>query len=299
MILVTGGTGFIGSEVVRKLVASGREVRVMSRNPEKALRLFEDMKVELVGGSVTDAESLELAMKGTETVINCVQFENYPMEKKSKGLTFMDVDGKGTVNQVTTAVRAGVREFIYVSGAGAGKSREEKWFKAKNRAEESVRDSSLDYLIIRPTWVYGPRDRSVNRFVSFAKKLPFVPLIGDGNQKVQPLYVGDLAEIICHIVDTYTGRGRTYEVGGPHVFTMRRLVEIVLEVLGVSKPIIPIPVPLMRFASVIAKFFPGSTISPEVIDFAIQEAVVDNSRILETFPITLKSFEEVLKQYAC
>jgi NADH dehydrogenase len=297
MILVNGGTGFIGSEVVKKFLARGVRVRVMTRNPDRGRKLFEGAEVEILRGSVKDLESLRCSMEGIQTVVNCVQHDNYPMEKPSKGLAFLEIDGAGTRNQVQAAVDSGVREFVYISGAGAGEGRAENWFRAKEVAERAVTESGLKYLIIRPTWVYGQRDKSVNKFVSFAKKLPLVPLIGDGLQKVQPLYVKDLADIISSTVIDNLAWGKTFDVGGPQVLTMRRLVETILEVLDKKKPVIPLPITLFKVTSKFMKYIPGSAISPEVIDFSLQEAVVDNTSLLEILKINLKQFKDGISEY--
>jgi NADH dehydrogenase len=297
MILVTGGTGFIGREVVKKLVRLGKPVRVMARNPEKAKALFAGLPVETVGGSVRDLASLVSAMQGVHTVMNCVQLENYPTENRRKGLTFMEVDGAGTVNQVEAAKRAAVREFFYLSGAGAGQGKKETWFRAKDMAEKAVRESGLFFVIVRPSWVYGPNDKSVNRFIAMARRLPFMPLIGDGSQRVQPLYIEDLASIVSMAEGNPAARNRVFEAGGPEVFTMRGLVEKILEVLGKRKLVIPFPIPLVRVASRFLRYIPGSGISPEVVDFSLQEAVVDNASLLSTFKVKLTRFQEALRTY--
>jgi len=297
MILVSGGTGFIGREIVKKLDQSGSPVRVITRSPANAERLFGTTGVEIFEGNVLNEASLERAMSGARTVVSCLQHDGYPMEKPGKGLTFLKVDGAGTVKQVNAAKRSGVEAMVYVSGAGAGEGRGENWFRAKDIAEKAVRESGLGYTIFRPTWVFGPGDRSVNRFVRFARALPFVPMIGDGSQKVQPLYVGDLAEIIAAAA---SGRGPgdlVLEAGGPQVFTMRELLEKVLQVLGSRKPIVAQPVSLIKVIAGLLQHIPGSTLSPGVIDFAAQEAVVDNRPLLELFPISLTRFEDGLKRY--
>jgi NADH dehydrogenase len=297
MILVTGGTGFIGRNVVRKLAHAGKRVRVMTRNPGKEKPLFGGLPVEMVAGSIADEASLRRAMEGVETVVNCVQLENYPMENPRKGLTFMEVDGRGTERQAAAAKSAGVREFLYMSGANTGQGRKEPWFRAKEVAEEAVKGSGLSYTIFRPSWIFGPDDRSVNRFISMAEKLPFVPLIGDGSQRVQPLYIEDMATIVSIAAGNPPATNRVFEAGGPEVFTMRGLVAQVLDVLGKNKLIVPFPVSLMRAASRFLRYVPGSGISPEVVDFSLQEAVVDNGPLLSTFNVKLTRFQDALRSY--
>ena len=189
MIIVTGGTGFVGAAVVRELARRGRPVAVLTRDASSVARRFPALQVEARQGDVRDEASLRAAFQGVETVVNCVQFPNSPIENKRKGWTFEAIDYRGTVGQVQAAREAGVRRFVYASGAGAAPDAAEHWFRYKWQAEEAVRNSGRTYVIVRPTWVYGPGDVSLNRFLGFARRLPFVPTFGDGKQAMQPLFI--------------------------------------------------------------------------------------------------------------
>ena len=136
MILVAGGTGFVGRAVVKALVARGFQVRVMTRHPG---RYGSTIHVEYIYGDVHDPGSLDHAMAHCETVINCVQFPNHPVENPDKGWTYLRIDGEGTINQVAAAQRRGVRRYIYLSGAGTSADRTEPWFQAKWIAEQASR----------------------------------------------------------------------------------------------------------------------------------------------------------------
>src|SRR3990170_2397813 len=183
MIVVAGGTGFVGAAAVRELARRGKPVAVLSRDAAKVARRFPDLSVEARQGDVREPESLRPAFAGVETVINCVQFPNSPIENKRKGWTFEQIDYEGTVHQVAAAKEAGLSRYVYVSGVGAAPDAEQHWFVLKWRAEEAVRNSGITHVIIRPTWVYGPEDAALNRFLSFARRLPFVPTFGDGRKQ--------------------------------------------------------------------------------------------------------------------
>src|SRR5581483_9745459 len=126
-----------------------------------------------------------------------------PNENRRKGLTFDAVDRRGTENLVAAAKRAGTARFVYVSGAGAAPKARKPWFRAKWRAEQAVKDSGLAYAIIRPSWVYGPRDRTLNRYVAFVRSpLPLVPVIGNGKQRLMPVFVDDVARAVADSLES-------------------------------------------------------------------------------------------------
>src|SRR5262245_16062186 len=160
-IVVTGGTGFIGREVVKRLLeSSGDDVAVTTRDPAGPDPF--GGRVERVQAFAGDPISLGKAFTRADVVVHAIQFPNHPVEDPSRGRTYEEVDGKGTEVAVRVAKALGVRRFVYVSGAGAGQGRPQPWFRAKDRAETAIRESGMEYAIFRPSWVYGPRDRSMN-----------------------------------------------------------------------------------------------------------------------------------------
>src|ERR671919_2960228 len=173
-IVVAGGTGFIGREVVERLLEAGSdEVVVTTRDPEKDLWAG---RVRLVQAFAGDSVSLGKAFTGADVVVQAIQFPNHPVEDPSKGRTYLEVDGRGTTVAAQTAKKLGVRRFVYLSGAGAGQGRPQPWFRAKDMAEAAVRETGMEYALLRPSWIYGPRDRSMNRFVTFCRYFPVVPV---------------------------------------------------------------------------------------------------------------------------
>jgi NADH dehydrogenase len=167
-IVVTGGTGFIGREIVRRLLHDGQhEIVVTTRNPTRDLW---GGRVRLEQAFAGDRLSLGKAFTGAEVVVHAIQFPNHPVEKPSLGRTYMEVDGLGTVAAAETARKLGVRRFVYMSGAGAGQGRDKPWFRAKDMAEDAIRASGMEHGILRPSWIYGPNDRSMNRLATFIRR---------------------------------------------------------------------------------------------------------------------------------
>lgn len=292
-ILVTGGTGFIGSQVVRKLLARGHQVIVMSRNPAKT-RAALPAGVEVRPGDVRDEASLQKAMSGVEVVISAVQFPNHPVENPRRGHTYMEVDGHGTARQVAAATATGVKHFIYLSGAGTRAGQTFPWFKAKLKAEGAVKDSGIPYTIVQPSWIYGPDDRSLNKFVAFARYLPFIPVIGDGTTQVSPVFVQDVAEVIARCVEQPAAKNKTYELGGPQQLSMDQIIQTMLGVMGKSRPLVHHPAWLMKILTVPMALLPTPPLSPSAVDFVLMDEPVDNTAILRDFNIRLTPLAEGL-----
>src|SRR5579883_284509 len=194
MILVVGGTGFIGRAIAAELARRGQDVTVTSHRTGSATVNLGGRDVPIRRADVNEAATLGSALEGVEVVVGAAQFAGFPNENPRRGLTFDRVDRQGTENLVAAAKAAGVQRYVYLSGAGAAPDARQPWFRAKWGAENAVRGSGLRYAIFRPSWVYGPRDRALNRYVAFVRSpLPIVPVIGDGKQRLQPVFVEDVA----------------------------------------------------------------------------------------------------------
>lgn len=298
MILATGGTGLVGAGVVRELARRGKPVAVLGRDAAKITARFPGLAVEARQGDVRDPESLRGAFDGITAVINCVQFPNSPIENKRKGWTFEQIDYRGTVHQVAAAKEAGVRRFVYASGAGAAPDASKHWFVWKWRAEQAVRASGIPHVIVRPTWVYGPEDVSLNRFLGFARRLPFVPMFGSGKQAMQPIFVDDLGRILADAVDREAATDQTFEAGGPDRLSMNEVIRTALDVAGRRRPILHQPVVLGKLLATFLQLLPGPPLTPDAIDFITHEAVADNTALESAFGgLTLTPFRDGLATY--
>ncbi len=195
-IVVSGGTGFIGRAVVDRLLEDGfDDVVVTTRDPARPDPW--DERVRKVQAFAGDAVSLGRAFTRADVVVHAIQFPNHPVEDPSKGRTYMEVDGRGTETAAHVARALGVRRFVYLSGAGAGQGRPEPWFRAKDMAEAAIRGTGMEHAIFRPSWIYGPGDRTMSRFVAFCRTLPVIPVIGNGGTPVWPAHVEDVARAVA------------------------------------------------------------------------------------------------------
>lgn len=296
MILVTGGTGFVGSAIVKELLRRGEKVAVLGRDAEKIHRRL-GTNVDPRAGDVRDAATLPAAMQGIDIVINAVQFPGSPIENRRKGYTFEEIDLKGTRHQVDAAKAAGVKRFVYVSGVGASKEAEKHWFRYKWEAEDYVQKSGLEWVVLRPTWVYGPEDVSLNRFLGFASKLPFVPMFGNGKQDMQPVFIDDVARAAVDCALKPEAANLVFEIGGPEVMSMNDVVSTALEVLGKKRMLLHQPVFVGKTIGTLSGIMPSPPLSADAIDFMTEAATADNKLLLEVLKPKLTSLRDGLRTY--
>jgi uncharacterized protein YbjT (DUF2867 family) len=296
VILVAGGSGFIGAALVRRLVRGGADVAVMTAHPGRSRPRIEVMGARAVAGDVLDPSSLPAAVAGAEVVVQTLTFPTFPSEKPGKRYTFEEFDHLGTERLATAAARAGAARFVFCSGVGAALDGGRVWFRAKWGGEEAVRSCGLEHAILRPSWVYGPEDRALNRFVGFHRWLPFVPVIGSGRQQLQPVFVDDVAEALAQTA-AETGPTGTFEIGGPDVMEMNDVLATMMEVRGRRKPLVHFPAILPKLAGLFLQVLPKPPFTRAAIDFVTEDAVADTGPLLRAFDLRLTPLREGLRTY--
>ena len=289
-VLVAGGSGLVGSAIVAALREQAHDVGILSRNDPK------QGGVTWVKGNVTEPGTLENALNGWDVVVDAVQFPNAPIENPSKGHTFERVDLGGTRNLVDAARKEGVTHFINLSGVGADPDGKFHWFRFKWAEEQYIIQSGVPYTTFRPSWIYGPDDVSLNRFLGFARFLPFVPIVGNGKARINPVFVKDVAAFVSDAV----ARGpanRIFEIGGPKVMTMDEIVRAGLKATGRRRFLLHQPAWFMKIVASIIQHVPGRPLTPGAVDFITADAIADVAPTVAYYDRQVTPLEDALATY--
>jgi uncharacterized protein YbjT (DUF2867 family) len=289
-VLVTGGTGFVGPAIVQALVDAGHTVRVLERKPGRSAGLPSQ---EAVQGDVTDPASLQRATEGQEVVVHLVALLAGPPEE------FQRVMEQGTRDLVAAAKEAGVRRFVLMSALGVDEQTKElvPYYHAKWEMERTVRDSGIEHVIFRPSFIFGPGGGALQQFGRIAKLAPVTPIVGPGTQRIQPIWIEDLAAYFAAGVDKPEAAGRTFELGGPDTVTWNELWSLLKSTLGKRRPSIHVPFRLMRIQAAVLEKLPRPPVTRDQLKMlAAADNVVSNSDAAETFGITLVPLADQLRR---
>lgn len=293
---VAGGTGFVGEAIAAELRRRGHRPVVLSRGGEAARGPLPD-DVELRSADARDPDTLAPSLRGMDALVIALAFPHLPMESPRQHNTFMEVDAAGTEHLVAAASTAGIQRLVYISGAGAAPDAHEIWFRAKARAESAVRRSGIGFSIIRPTWIYGPRDVALNRFLGFARALPAVPMTNRGRQLLAPVFVDDVASLVADALTDPAARDQVFEIGGPETLPMHEIIHRALRIAGLDRPLLPGPTPLIKLGAVPLSWLPTPPLTPGAVDFINQPATVDTAPLLARMPRRLTPLAEGLASY--
>jgi uncharacterized protein YbjT (DUF2867 family) len=226
-VLVTGGTGFVGTHIVNRLLQRGHEVAVLARNPAKTRNRF-NRPVETVVGDVLDPASLSAAMTGRDAVVHLVGIIH-----DVKGPGFDRMHREATENVIAAARGAGVRRLLHMSAMGTSEDAPSEYWRTKAAGEKAVRASGLDWTVFRPSIIFGPGDGFVSLLAPIVRLNPgFIPVIGSGQTRFQPVSVYDVARVYADALEKPETRGQAYEVGGPDVLTLNEIYREIAAAVG-------------------------------------------------------------------
>ena len=291
-VLVTGGTGFVGPHVVHALRVHDIPVRALVRDPARATRLAA-WGVELAAGDVTDPASLRAACEEVDAVVHLVAII------RGRPEDFEQVMSEGTRNVVAAAQEAGVRRFVLASALGLDERTKDAvpYFAAKWEMERAVRESGLDHVIFRPSFVFGRDGGVLPTFVRLARYAPVTPIIGSGRQRLQPIWVEDLAQYYALAIAEPAASNRTFELGGPDAVSWNEFWERLRRVLGVRRPSVHVPFGAMRLQASLTERLPGAPVTRDQLTMLeLGDNVVTDPGAVETFKLPLVPLDEQLRR---
>ncbi len=291
MILVTGGTGFIGKVLVRQLTEAGYPVRLLIRPAKQSPKLPKGVPVEVAVSNLTDARSLRSAMMDVDVVYHLAGVEWHGAHA-----SLMNIDILGSQMVSRMAADAGVKRFFYLSHLGADRASAFPVLKAKAIAEENIRRSGVDHTIIRTALVYGLNDHFTSNLARLLNALPFFFFVPEeGNTLLQPIWVEDLVTCLVWALDNNLTINQTYSVGGPEYLTFNHIVLSVLQQINLQRSLVHVFPPYLRAMTVLFEsFFPGLPVSVYWLDYLAVNRTCNLDALPRIFNILPSRFDHRL-----
>jgi uncharacterized protein YbjT (DUF2867 family) len=294
-VLVTGGTGFAGPKIVQAIVEGGHHVRALARDRQKASHVAA-LGAELVEGDMTDPAALRSAAQGMEAVVHLVAI------RQGKPEEFQRVMVDGTRSLLAAAHEAGAGRFVLMSALGTSEESKDlvPYYGAKWQQEEDVRASPIPHVIHRPSFLFGRDGGILTTFRKIAKLAPVTPIIGSGRQRIQPIWVDDVAAYFARSLELDAAANRTFELGGPDAVTWNEFWERFKRALGVRRPSVHVPVGLMKVNALVTERLPGEIpLTRDLLKMLeYGDNVVTNDEAVRTFQLPLVPLDEQLRRAA-
>jgi uncharacterized protein YbjT (DUF2867 family) len=300
LITVYGGSGFLGRHVVRALAKRDYRIRVAVRRPELAnflQPLGRVGQIHAVQANLRHAQSVDAAARDAHVVVNLVGILAEGGKQR-----FDKVHAYGT-EQVALAANAHGARMVHVSALGADENSPAAYARSKAAAEKLALAAQPQAVIMRPSILFGPEDDFFNRFATLARMSPVLPLIGGGETKFQPVFVGDVAKAIADAVDGKLAGGTIYELGGPEVETFKQLMQFVLATIERKRLLVPVPFFAAKLQAMLLQFAPspltltGDQVEMLRVDNVVSEAAKSEGRTLQAIGIEPETIEAIVPSY--
>lgn len=293
-VFITGATGFVGSEILRQLIAAGHEARCLVRQGSEG-KLPRLERVEVRHGDASEPETLAGALAGCDAVIHLVGIIR---EFPDKGITFQRLHVEATANVVAAAQAQGVKRYLHMSSNGTRADAVAAYHQTKWQAEEAVRASGLDWTIFRPSVIFGPGDGFVTMLADLVRRFPLVPVIGNGDYAMAPVAVGEVASGFVRALTKPETIGQVYHCCGPQALTYNQLLDAIGRVLGKSG-VTKIHHPVFMVKPVVAMMekMPSFPITSGQLTMLLEGNTCDPKPWSETFAIVPTSFEPGIRAY--
>lgn len=295
-VAILGGAGFIGRYVVKRLAERGDVLAVGGRNAAAAkfLKLKGDVgQVGLVNLSIRDERLLAAFVANNDSVVNLVG-----ILAESGSQRFDTLHHVGPARLARIAREAGVERFVHISAIGADPRSPSAYARTKAAGEAAVRDAFPTATILRPSIVFGPEDQFFNRIAAMAMISPVLPLIGGGETRFQPVYVGNVADAVVRCIDDSATAGRTYELGGPKIYSLRALTELLLEEIRRKRLLVNLPFGAAALQARLFSLLPNPPLTPDQVEMLKRDNIVSSGALgLEALGIAPTAVEAILPTY--
>lgn len=279
IVTVFGATGFVGRNVVRALAEAGFRVRAAVRRPDLAGHL-QPMgapgQIMPVQANLRYPQSIDFALDGAQAAVNLV---GILAESGAQSFDAVHVDGPAKIAEF--AAKHGLDGLVHMSAIGADENSKARYGRSKARGERAVLEAFPGAVILRPSIIFGPEDGFFNRFAEMARISPVIPLVGGGKTKMQPVYVGDVAESVVAVLSGHAHPGAVYELGGPEILSFRKLIERTLEYSGRDRVLLSMPFWLTKLQAFFLKILPNPPITSDQVRMLQKPNIVSDAAIRE------------------
>jgi NADH dehydrogenase len=292
LVALTGGTGYVGRAVLERLLRHEHQVRVLARTPSRAGWLRDRGGVEVVEGDLHDREALRTLAQGAGAVVHLVG-----IIVETGRQTFERVHVGGTRNVIAAARSAGVARLVHMSALGARPDAAATGYhRTKWNAEEDVRSSGIPGAVMRPSLIAGPGNQALTMMVNMLRVSPVLPVIGDGQYRMQPVALADLAEAFALAVERTDITG-TFDLAGPEQLTYHQMLDQLEDALGVRRRRVSVPVGMAKFAALAGTALPNlAPITPEQLQMLLEGNTTQSNALPTVFGITPRPFSEVARE---
>lgn len=286
MILLTGATGFVGSHMAKALAENNHKVRALARKTANTQKL-QELGLEIAYGDVTEPASLKGALKDVDTVIHLVAI----IEEK-RGATFEKINRRGTENIVEAAKQAGVKRIIHMGALGTGPFEKYPYSYTKWQGQQAVEKSGLDYTVLRPSIIFGEGDGFVTVLAKLIRRSPVVPIIGSGQTRFQPIWIGDVVRCVLEILKDGRFSKKVIDVGGARILSYEEIVDEIMKALGLKRAKLHIPPSLVKLgAKALRSIGLPLLVTPEQIDLLELDNVTEPDSVERQFGFKPKALE--------
>jgi uncharacterized protein YbjT (DUF2867 family) len=297
LITVIGGSGFIGRHLVRSLAKRGYRVRVACRRPDLAghtLLAGSPGQIVPVQANVRFPASLDAACEGASAVINLTG-----ILYNAGGQSFDAIHGFGAEASAAAAKRSGAKLFIQMSALGADANSAAEYARTKAAGEAGAQAAFPGAIVIRPSVVFGPDDNFFNQFAKMARFAPALPLVGGGETKFQPVFVGDVAEAIATLVDRGIADGKAYELGGPDIMSFRQVLDFVLKTTQRKRLLVPLPWGVSKLLATVLGLLPSPALTTDQVELLRSDNVIgaNATNTFKSLGITPRSVASIVPDY--